>query len=469
MSVNNSLLRNGRCAARVRRIGLGLSLMGLMLAVGVGPARPSMAQDAATNEIDTDSLRERISLQLRRELGFWYPAAIDEENGGFRLLRVDSDPHASVSCPLVYQSRLTWVAAEAIARGHADHQAYAPIVRHGVAFLRDVMWDRQRGGFFWEVHQSHGFGWQGDRFKHVYGIGFTIYALATAGQTLGDEQVLDLAEQAFVWLDDHAHDDRNGGYFEFLNLDGSLILEPLPNRPRDLIGTPIGYKSMNAHLHLLEAFTALYQARPSERLRSRLGEVFFIMRDRVAMPAGAMHQIMQADWQPVPGSTSWGHNVEAAYLLLEADHVLKNSEKQAAQTMERARQLVDQSLAFGWDEQNGGFFEEGGTFGPVHNRCKTWWAQAEGLHSLLLMYELSGKPTYLQHASRQWDLIEEVFLVDDIGAWWRSWHPGQEPRVASEWIGGPWQGPYHTTRALMNALDSLDAAAATSDTGHTSQ
>ena len=107
--------------------------------------------------------------------------------------------------------------------------------------------------------------------KQAYGISFGIYAAAAAYEATKDPAALDLAMKAFTWFDDHAHDATNGGYHESLKRDGTPIVpkdlgETLKNRSPGPNVT-YGYKSMNSHIHLLEAFTKLYHAKKDERVR----------------------------------------------------------------------------------------------------------------------------------------------------------------------------------------------------------
>ena len=159
---------------------------------------------------------------------------------------------------------------------------------------------------------------------------------------------------------------------------------------------------MNTHIHLLESFTELYQSWKDETLRQRIEELLTIIRDRISAAPGAMSLYFTNEWVALPGHDSYGHDVEAAYLMLEAEEVLGRGKQPATERM--ARLLVDHALAYGWDQSLGGFFREGTTHGPPEDRRKEWWAQAEGLNALLLMHEKYGQSTdtYFRAFRRQW-------------------------------------------------------------------
>jgi mannobiose 2-epimerase len=309
-------------------------------------------------------------------LSKWFPAAIDRERGGFfQNFTEDWTRQETTEKSIVYQSRLTWMAAQEAMRSPQSQGAYREYSRHGLRYLNDVMWDKQHGGFFWAVDPNNQPATARGREKHVYGISFGIYAAAANYKATRDAQALNLAQRAFQWLDAHAHDARNGGYYEALTSDGQPILVP-PVTPSgsqsDAIETRYGYKSMNSHIHLLEAFTALHELWPDRKLRARLQETFDIVRDKIVVEqVGAMNLFFTPNWRAVPDHDSFGHDVETAYLLVEAAHAL--GKPNDARTWAAVRRLVDHALEFGWDAENGGFYDAGSAFGAATATDKIWW------------------------------------------------------------------------------------------------
>lgn len=210
---------------------------------------------------------------------------------------------------------------------------------------------------------------------------------------------------------------------------------------------------MNAHIHLLEAFTALYEVWPDPRIHDRAVELLKIVRDRITAPPGAMHLWFNPDWTPVPDHDSFGHDVETTYLLLEAAATVRMADDPRTRAV--AKSLVDHALDYGWDKQNGGFYEAGGTFGPVHDRSKGWWTQAEGLNTLLLMSkEFPQDPRqYRKLFERQWAYVKANCIDHERGEWYpTALDAGGNAKApkASEWKAG-----YHTGRTLMNVVDWL--------------
>jgi mannobiose 2-epimerase len=392
-------------------------------------------------------------------LSKWFPAATDRERGGFyQNFAEDWTRLETTEKSIVYQSRLTWIAAQEAMRSPQTMNAYREYSRHGLKFLRDVLWDKQHGGFFWAVDRNAQPATERGREKHVYGISFGIYAAAANYKATRDAQALNLAQRAFQWLDAHAHDARNGGYYEALTSQGQLILVP-PVTPSglkvDAIGTRYGYKSMNSHIHLLEAFTALYEVWPDRKLRARLQETFNIVRDKIVVEqVGAMNLYFTPDWRALPDHDSFGHDVETAYLLVEAAAAL--GKPNDARTWNAARRLVDHALEFGWDTEHGGFYDAGSAFGKPTNTDKIWWTQAEGLNALLLMHERFGKqtPRYWQAFVQQWNFIKQHQIDPVHGGWYPSvTREGSPPRARGKSDG--WTEAYHQGRALINVSRTL--------------
>jgi mannobiose 2-epimerase len=418
---------------------------------------------ATTTAADDRALRAEFEKSLRQNLlEVWFPRSLDREHGGF-LCDFDYrwQPAGRQPKTIVFQSRCTWVAAQAAAR-YPDDPRYLEAARHGFRYLNDVMWDKEHGGYYWRLDRQGRPDPQAAGAKHAYGVAFGIYACAAYHRAAKDAQGLALAKQGFEWLERHAHDATHGGYHEFFAREGTVILDTAASPTggdRDFIGTRVGHKSMNAHIHLLEALTALHEVWPDKKVKRRLEEVHRIVRDRIVVaPPGAMHQIFRPDWTPVPDQDSYGHDVETAYLLLESAHAL--GEGRELKTTAAAKALIDHALDHAWDAKNGGFFEAGGTFGPVHDKRKVWWVQAEGLNTLLLMSRLypDDPRGYRKLFERQWGYVKANLTDAENGDWYPdALDAGGNPKAnkASEW-----KACYHVGRTLMNAVDWLGDAPA---------
>jgi mannobiose 2-epimerase len=425
-----------------------------LLAQGAAHAEGPSAQDFA-------KVRAEVSELLTQELAqHWYPHALDKEHGGFHEnFARDWTARPDDGRFLVYQSRMTWTAAAFAAHSPAHRDEYTAYARRGVEFLDRVMRDREAGGFHWMLDVDGRVSPRLGDEKHVYGTAFVVYAASKAYEVTRDERALAVARDAFDWLEAHAHDPKHGGYFEALRRDGTPIVQwdedtPLDRR-KDRLGVYYGFKSMNSHIHLLEAVAELARVDSRPLVKERLRELLGVVRDRVAIEPGALNLYLTADWRAAPAHDSFGHDVETAYLLVEAAAALGTPDDPKMWAM--ARRLVDHSLDWGWDEQYGGFYDKGDVFaGEAYARNKVWWTQAEGLNALLLMHTRYGKTTdrYGKAFLKQWEFIRQHLIDPKYGGWFTE-TTREGALVGDGRKATPWKANYHTSRALMNVRTML--------------
>lgn len=459
----------GKSFCKLLQALLAAALLGACATTSKQPVQSDAAPVLPSAEL-YKSLDAEAANQLMAELAYFYPRCVDTAHGGF----AQSFSHDWTKLPnqkrsIVFQSRLTWVAAQAAIRKPELKNEFLPYARHGASYLRERMWDKERGGFFWELAEDGTLAPGQKVEKHAYGIAFAIYALSAAYRATGDQADRDLAAEAFKWLDAHGHDAINGGYYEAFAPDGKVAMrsEDLPNNidaktgkpsPCDSIGTLYGFKSMNAHIHIMEAFTELYSVWPDAQLKARLQELFDIVRDRICVEPGCMNLFFTPAWRPLPDGDSFGHDVETAFLLLETSKALGADASAEAKTSAAAKALVDHALRYGYDLANGGLYEKGSSFGSPTDKAKIWWTQAEWVNALLLMHELHGKgePAYFDAFVKSWRFITERQIDNEYGGWLsRVEMDGTQPEPPSP-KANAWKADYHTGRALLEISERLE-------------
>ena len=457
------------------------SLLGLLLIAACSaspkPAEPALPAAASVAPLSTttatpavpdapryqrseyETLAKELDAELSsRVLSFWYPKAVDKKGGGFlQTFRSDGSLADDGSKFLVFQARMTWVAAEVALRYPERKTEYLAYLEHGRQFLERSLWDAKAGGLYWEIDAK---GKPTTTEKHAYGIAFGIYAAAVAARAAPSDASKAFALKVFEWFDAHAHDSEHGGYYEALTREGKPILSAPQGRDTDGIGTAYGRKSMNTHIHVLEALSELYRIAPSEPLKRRLSEVFELVRDRITDEAGFFQLYFAPDWTKFETADSYGHNVEGAFLLLEAAAVLGIPDD--AKTRAVAKKLIDRALERGWDEARGGFYNEGEPQGKAKDLRKVWWVQAEGLNGLLALHELYGRETrrYYDAFVKQWSFIKSHVSDAKSGEWWGYLGPAGELEDAKQDKGNKWKACYHDSRALMVSVEKLRNLAA---------
>lgn len=425
--------------------------------------------------VSSNSQDERLQIAAEMEksiktelLNKWYPQSVDSQYGGFlSSFTYDFKPTGSQDKMIVTQARHVWSNSKASLL-YPEITHYKANAGYGYKFLNEVMWDKTFGGFYTLVARDGKV--KGDSTKTAYGNAFGIYALAAYYEASKDVAALDLAKKAFLWLENHSHDPVHKGYFQHLSRDGNPI-----KRKTDTPGTSdLGYKDQNSSIHLLEAFTELYHVWPDKLLRERLQEMLLLIRDTITNPTGYLTLFLKPDWTPVSyrdsseavilkhrnlSHVSYGHDVETAYLMMEASETLglKNDQK----TLMTGKKMVDHALQTGWDNAVGGFYDQGYYFKnkkgiTIIQDSKNWWAQAEGLNTLLIMsmHFPNDKMQYFEKFKKLWQYANTYLIDHQYGDWYAS-GIDKEPEAKTGLKGHIWKATYHQFRALANCVKNL--------------
>ncbi|HEY6506061.1 MAG TPA: AGE family epimerase/isomerase [Chitinophagaceae bacterium] len=431
------------------------------------------AQKKPAGKKETVNERLQIAAEMDKSirtelLNKWYPHSVDSLYGGFlSTFTYNFQLTGPQDKMIVTQARHVWSNAIA-SRLYPEIIHYKQCAAHGFSFLQNVMWDKINGGFFTLVDRKGNL--KDSTGKTAYGNAFGIYASAAWYRASGDTNALRLAKNCFWWLEQHAHDPIYKGYYQNLLPDGTPVkrTEAVPST------STVGYKDQNSSIHLLEAFTELYAAWPDPLLRERLQEMLLLIRDIITNEKGSLVLFLQPDWTPVSfqdssevvilqhrniDHVSFGHDIETAYLMLEASHVL--GIKNDTMTMIIAKRMVDHALQYGWDSKTGGFYDEAYYFKnktgiTIIKDSKNWWAQAEGLNTLLLMADhFPDDPMqYFEKFRMMWQYIQ-TYLIDHVNGDWYEEGLDTRPERKTALKGHIWKGTYHHLRSLSNCVQRL--------------
>ena len=398
------------------------------------------------NENDRASFATSVQRELAENLlPFWQDRAVDHERGGF-VDWMSQEGIVDTQAPkgLILYARLLWTYA-ALYR-HQGEDVWWELTNRAYDYLDACFWDGQYQGALWELDSQ---GTLLDATKKVYGQAFVIYALAEAFLALSEERALTRAQTLFHILEDHTRDRQEGGYFEVCTR-GWHIQKQARLSDKDIVAP----KSMNNHLHLLEAYTHLYRVWPDPSVAASLCDIIDLFRNRLFhAPSGHLMHFFDEQWRPLSTDYTFGHDIEASWLLCEAATVLGDPTL-IAQVESMALRLAQTTLDEGIDETGGLCYA--GDRQHVTDRNKEWWPLAECVVGFLNAYQLSGQVAYSQAAIRVWRFIE-TYVVDKVnGEWhWRvdeRGHPDpNEPKIST------WKGPYHNVRACLEVLQRLQA------------
>jgi mannobiose 2-epimerase len=415
-----------------------------------------------------DSIVTQMKFSLKNELiDIYYPTCIDTVYGGYlSSFSYDFKPTESQDKMIVTQARHVWTTAKA--SWFYKDSNLLNMSRHGYHFLRDKMWDSVHGGFYTLVSRQ---GEMKSTGKQAYGNAFGIYALAAYYQASKDESALQLAKKAFAWLEKNSHDPIYLGYYQHLERNG----KPVQRNKHTPASSDLGYKDQNSSIHLLEAFTELYSVWPDPLLKMRLAEMLRLIRDTMVHPKGYLQLFFHANWKPVTNvdssesvilqrrgldHVSFGHDVETAYLLMEATEALGNHHD--IKTLSVGKKMVDHALATGWDQNTGGFYDQGYYFKnnrsiTIIKESKNWWAQAEGLNTLLIFSQMypGDKLQYENYFLRLWEYVKTYLIDHEHGDWYEE-GLDNEPERKSAMKSHIWKATYHSFRSLSNCIQRLE-------------
>ncbi|MEN8229917.1 MAG: AGE family epimerase/isomerase [Bacteroidota bacterium] len=452
-----------------------LLITALTLIAGSACGSGSSSEDHHENLLPGYS---KVALELEKSLfdfiiDPWYPRILDTLYGGY-ISDFNRDwglTKSSQHKALVQQARHLW-STSFIYEFYSDRKEFLDYATHGFSFLRDQMWDKKYGGFHPFCARNGVPHPESIDEKRIYGQAFALYGLSQYHRISHNPEAVNLAKEAFLWMEEHAYDQDYGGYFEYLKRDGTPAQRDSDDKT-SLDDFPAkGLKDYNSSIHLMEAFTGLYRIWPDSLVRTRLEEMFYLIRDRFVHPDGYLQLYFYPDWTLVPDKTmeqlsggnqwftqhfTYGHDVETAYLLLETAHILGWGEDD--KTHRIAKRLVDHSLESGWDKKAGGFYDAGKEIdGEIRiiNNHKSWWSQVEGLNALLLMHTLypDDPNDYYGKFLKSWKHIDTYLIDKEFGGWYNH---GLDtfPESKTERKSHAWKTTYHNVRGMVNCVRML--------------
>jgi mannobiose 2-epimerase len=416
------------------------------------------------NRKEIISIRNEAENHLVNELlPFWTTRMIDNRNGGFithfdREGKDTGDDEKS----LIAQTRCLYTIASAHRAGYGEGK-YVGFAKHGADFLIDKMWDSEHGGFFWMMDRKGNV--KIDR-KIIYGQSFAIYSLSEYTLATGDPRGIEYAGKVFDLIQKYCADTMYGGYWEMFHRDWTLCGPGSQGGDR---------KTLDVHMHLMEAFTALYECTGMDVHRRKLLEVIDILLYRIIHPQykTGIPQFYK-DWTVAPqikfdiiwgwdrftnegqksnvtDNTCFGHNAEFAWLLIHALEILKID---PAIYSDVFRTIFDHTVHNGIDYESGGVYVEGPHAGGVSDREKEFWQQAEALTGLLDAYIMFKDPEYWRAYQNVHRFVFDKMINKGVGEWYPLLTRQGEPIWTH--MGHSWKINYHTVRSMIQSIQRLD-------------
>lgn len=376
-------------------------------------------------------------------LRFWL-GMIDHDNGGFHCFAdFDGNIDKQYDKAILLHSRILW--SFSAAQRVIPNTQYLAAAKHAYLFIKDQALDKKNGGVYWMLDNK---GDVLDAQKHIYNQGFAIYALSEYYRVSQDEEALSLAKQLFELIEKHAYDEQHGGYLEAFDqhwqpIDNHLVC--------DTSEGVLAEKSMNTHLHIMEAYANLHRVWPEDIVDKRLQELLVLFRDRVIDETLHFGLFFSRDWTCVSKDVSYGHDIEGTWLLDDAADCISDREL-AKSIYQLSTQMTDITIQQGQDI-DGAIFNELQE-GHLLDSDRIWWVQAEAMVGFYNAFQKDFNPIYWEMAQKCWNIIKTQ-LVDPInGEWhWKTDRKGT-PYIAEAKVE-PWKCPYHNGRACLEIYSRI--------------
>lgn len=382
--------------------------------------------------------------ELHDILSWWMQWSIDTDHGGF-VGKIDHDNriYAEAAKGSVLNSRILWAFSAAYSLAHRGE--YLKIAERAFHYNAENFIDKEFGGVYWSVDFT---GKPLDTKKQVYALAFSVYGLTEFYLASKNENAKRIAIYIYNDILTHSYDETFGGYIEALTKDWKP-LDDLRLSSKDANEK----KSMNTHLHLLEAFANLYRVWPDKTLKKRIVEIIRIFFDHI-IDQKTNHLILFFDdeWNPKSNVISYGHDIEAAWLIQEAAHIIED-DLLLDEAKTRSVKMAN-AAAKGLDS-DGGLWYEYDVSKECLTRQKHSWPQAEAMIGFFNAWQVTGDEKFLRRSLQSWEFVKQYMIDNKLGEWYWGVNADHSPMKQEEKLG-IWKCPYHNSRACIEIIHRID-------------
>ena len=369
---------------------------------------------------------------------FWLRHAVDEA-GGINTCIGDDGTIQSRDKWLWSQWRAVWVYSKLYNRIRRDGQ-WLDLARHIYQFAAKHGWDDEFGG--WRLRLSHD-GEVLEGCTSVYVDAFAIYGLTELAKATGEEEPARLARKTA------------DSVLPRLEMPHDRIPHepyPIPKGAR-VHGIPMMFS-----LVLWELGQFVDEPRYREVAAAMSDDVFdhFYRPDRDLL----LERIAEDNSEyPSPLGTLVvpGHVIEDVWFQI---HIARESGNR--QRIDEACRMLRRHVELGWDEMYEGLLlavdADGGPEVSWHfPDAKIWWPHTEALYALLLAYEHTRDPYFLDWYAKVHDYSFSHFPLAEHGEWTQKLD--RQGRPIGDVVCFPLKDPFHLPRALIYCVDVLDRLA----------
>jgi mannobiose 2-epimerase len=387
-------------------------------------------------------LKSELTAELDSILNYWSKHTLDNQNEGF-VGQIDFNDHivANAEKGSVLNSRILWTFSSSYQITKKEN--HKEIAKRAFEYLSKYFYDPEFNGLFWSINADKT---PKDTKNQIYALAFAIYGLSEYYVISQDQKALETAVNLYKSIQKYSYDPVNKGYLEAFTRDWQPI-EDLRLSDKDANEK----KTMNTHLHIIEAYANLFKVWKDETLKKDSIELLeTIEKHFINTETGHLRLFFDENWIEKPDVISYGHDIEAAWLLLQCAEVLEE-ENLIASYKKHAVQIAEVTKE-GLDTDGGLWYE----FEPKENELiaeKHWWVQAEALIGFYNAYQLTGKEEYLEIVFENWNFIKKHILDHKNGEWF--WGIYKDYSLIEKDKAGFWKCPYHNSRACLELINRI--------------
>ena len=391
-------------------------------------------------------------LQLKQELKeelthnilpFWMDKMTDDKNGGYYGQMTGRD-QLVLDAPKggILNARILWTFSSAALA--LKNPLYIEYAKRAKDYAFEHFFDAENGGTYWMLKAD---GTPADTKKQIYSQAFFIYALVEYYRVTNDKACLDKAIELFNLIEKHSFDTELNGYFEAYSRDW-VLLEDLRLSEKDANEK----KTMNTHLHILEAYTNLYRVWDSPLLKKQFRNLIELFLDKIInSKTHHLDLFFDENWDCKSTLFSYGHDIEAAWLIDEAAVVLGDIE--VLKKVHKVIGKVADAAAEGVQPNGSIVNEKNSATGHVDTNCD-WWPQAEAMVGFFNAYELSKDESYAMKTLAAWEFVKANIVDTENGEW--HWSVSSTGKVdTNNDKAGFWKCPYHNGRMCLELMDRI--------------
>lgn len=392
---------------------------------------------------------QRLCVEVRAELEnnilpFWMKEMKDDEQGGFYgRISGDNVLDKSASKGAILNARILWTfsAAYRVLRKNE----YLEMATRAKRYLLDYFYDFEFGGVYWEVDSA---GNPLDTKKQIYAIGFAIYGLSEYTRATGDVEALDFAKKLFEVIEKYSFDADQNGYLEALTREWNPIADMRLSEKDEN-----EKKTMNTHLHILEPYTNLYRVWKDERLKKQIHNLVNLFLDKILdSETYHLNLFFEDDWTNKYQIISYGHDIEASWLIHEAALVLGDKDllKKVEPNIIRIARAADEGLNTDGSMIYENFVAQGKVDRELH-----WWVQAENIVGHINLFQYFHDDKALEIALLCWNFVKCHLVDNEHGEWyWSLFSDGTVNKIDDK--AGFWKCPYHNGRMCLEILERMN-------------